>query len=260
MSAITARTPNTWQELEDTVTAILSECGMNADRHVEVVVPRGSIWVDVLAKEYIDGIAQTLVCECKLWKSNIPAETVRHFRTVMQETGAHRGHIISKIGFQSGAVEAAISTNIDLLTFDEFQSLYFDKWLNARLWYMEREIGNFNTYYEPLGRPGYSKLSSDEDRIAYDDVWNEYLFTGLILQPFSPFIRMRRDYPIPSLPLDVSDMESRGVRIPNDIKAVAGYRELFELLQEYARVGLSALREVNPVTRGKRPDDITRDD
>ena len=125
---------------------------------------------------------------------------------------------------------------------------------------MEEEIGNFNTYYEPIGPPGYSRLSSEEEQKSYDRVWNEFLFAGLILQPFSPYIRMVGDYPIPSLPFDVSQMENRGVQVPDEIKTIVEYRELFELLQEYAREGLSELRKVNPITRGKRPEAIFRDD
>ena len=178
----------------------------------------------------------------------------------MQETGAHRGFIISKVGFQSGAVEAATSTNVELLTFSEFQAMYFDKWIHRRLWDIEEDIGDFNTYYEPIGRPGYSKLKSEEERIAYDDVWNKYLFAGLMLMPFSPYVRMIGNYPIPELPFDVSRMESKGIQIPDDIRMATGYREFFEIVQDYARVGLIALRGVNPITRGRPTETITRDD
>ena len=39
-----------------------------------------------------------------------------------------------------------------------------------------------------------------------------------------------------------------------------GYRELLALLEHYAAQGLAALRKVNPVTRGQRPEDVKRDD
>ncbi len=34
-----------------------------------------------------------------------PREKVHAFRTVMDETGANRGYIISRVGFQIGAIE-----------------------------------------------------------------------------------------------------------------------------------------------------------
>lgn len=260
MPAITDNTPDTWEELEEVVTAILLECGMDARRQVQFPTPRGKITVDVYAEETTRGIVQNIVCECKYWKRKIPSSVIREFRTVMQETGAHRGYIISSAGFQLGAVEAAISTNIELLTFVEFQEVYFDKWIHKRLWDIEEEVRDFNIYYEPIGRPGYSQLETEVERIAYDEVWNKYLFAGLMLMPFSPYTRMFGNRPTPELPFDVSEMENGGIHIPDDIKMATAYREFFELVLAYARVGLSALREVNPITRGKPPETDTHDD
>jgi|HubBroStandDraft_4_1064222.scaffolds.fasta_scaffold1395102_1 hypothetical protein len=42
--------------------------------------------------------------------------------------------------------------------------------------------------------------------------------------------------------------------------AASAYREFFAILTEYARNGLQELRVVNPITSGKAPEDITRDD
>jgi hypothetical protein len=184
----------------------------------------------------------------------------------MEETGAHRGYIISRIGFQAGAIEAARATNIELVTFGQFQEAYFSKWISKRLWAIEDEIGNFNTYYEPLGPPGYSALKNDQERVAYDAVWDKYMFAGYILMPFSPYMRLVGDlrggsnYSPPKLPLDVSDLEKRGIVVPKDVKEAKGYRELFETLVRYAKQGLNELRAVNPITRGKRSEEIERDD
>lgn len=117
-------------------------------------------------------------------------EVVHAFRTVVLEAGANRGYIISRVGFQAGAIEAVHSTNIELVTFAEFQNIYFPKWYNKRLWGIENEIGDFNVYYEPLGKPGYSRLGSEAERATYDAVWNEYLFAGVILMRYSPYTRL----------------------------------------------------------------------
>ena len=47
----------------------------------------------------------------------------------MQDLGANHGFIISRNGFQSGAREAARFTNVDLLTWREFEDMIFDLWL-----------------------------------------------------------------------------------------------------------------------------------
>jgi len=54
---------------------------------------------------------------------------VHSFRTVVTELGAHRGFLISRAGFQAGAREAARFTNIDLMSWSEFEDLIFDRWV-----------------------------------------------------------------------------------------------------------------------------------
>jgi hypothetical protein len=238
MRLITAQNPDDWEQLEELVTAILNECGMNARRQASLVLPRGSVDVDVLAEETVEGIVHRIICECKDWKTNIPKEVVHVFRTVMHESGAHRGYIISRVGFQSGAIEAAKATNIELITFAQFQDIYFDKWITRRIRVIEDELGNFNTYYEPFGKPGYSQLTTDEERAAYDAMWHTFLFACMMMIPYSPYMRMVTDQPFPQLPFDVSGLEKQGIVVPNDIKAATGYREFLELLAGYARAGL----------------------
>jgi hypothetical protein len=256
MPLITALAPESWEQLEELVAAILSECGMLAKRQVTLNLPRGKVDVDVFAEEQVDGIIHRTICECKFWKANVPKEVVHAFRTVMQETGANRGYIISRAGFQSGAYDAARATNIELVTFSEFQERYFDKWYRNRVWAVERSIGSFNTYYEPLGPPGWAKLESEDERKAYEAVLDKYLFAGMSLMPFSPYIGMRGTYNAPPMPFDFAKMEERGVTVPADVKAAVGYREFLSLLEEYALRGLPELRAVNPITRGKSSDEL----
>jgi hypothetical protein len=165
----------------------------------------------------------------KLAKS-IPKEVVHAFRTVIQECGAHRGYLISRVGFQSGALETAYLTNIQLVTFHEFQEIYFEKWYEKRRWTIQENIRGFHTYYEMVfGLPGYSRLESDEERAVYDAVWEKYRFAGVVLTAYSPYmIRLGRKAVIPPLPLDpsrIAELEGKGVVFPDDIKAAKAYRE-----------------------------------
>jgi hypothetical protein len=124
----------------------------------------------------------------------------------------------------------------------------------------ENEIGNFNTYYEPIGKPGYSHLKNDAERAAYDEVWHKYLFAGLILMLYSPYSRVIKENApdVCPLPIDVAQMEEQGVEVPEDIKADTAYREFFAILAQYARNGLRELRAVNPITSETAPENITR--
>lgn len=260
MPLITSKMPDTWEELEKTVAAILLECGMESTRTVKLKLPRGSVDIDVVAKEANDGIQNLIICECKNWRTNIPREIVHAFRTVMGEIGANRGYIISRVGFQVGAYEAAEATNISLVTFEEFQERYFAKWYKARLWQIERNIGNFNVYFEPIGRPGYHLLETDQERAAYDAAWNKYAYAGILLMQFSPWSGIAGVLDPPELPLSVGKMEEAGYRVPDDIKAITGYRELLEVLEATAAEGLTELRKLNPITRGRDQSEIDRDD
>jgi hypothetical protein len=251
---ITSELPSKWGALEALVAGILNEAGLVARRNVTLTIPRGSIDVDVLAEDTHDGIVQKIVCECKNWAKNVPKEVVNAFRTVMQECGAHRGYLISRAGFQSGAHEAAHSTNVQLVTFEEFQEVYFEKWYVKRLWAIERNIKGFHTYYEMVfGKPGYSELQNDQERAAYDAVWRRYQFAGVLLTAYSPYSILPGKKPdVPELPLDpsrIAELEEAGVIFPGDIKTTTGYREFFALLEGYALRGLQELRAVNPLTR-----------
>lgn len=84
MPSITTCVPGTWDQLEQLVSEILSECGMTATRQVTLKLPRGGVDVDVLAEDTIDGIIHRTICECKNWNTNIPREVVHAFCTVMQ--------------------------------------------------------------------------------------------------------------------------------------------------------------------------------
>lgn len=75
---------------------------MNVEQGVRLDLPRGHATIDVLADETVQGITQRIICECKNWRTNVLQEKAHAFRTVMQETGAHRGYIISRSGFQAG--------------------------------------------------------------------------------------------------------------------------------------------------------------
>jgi hypothetical protein len=246
MPLITGKNADSWEELELLVEVILNECGMRAKRKAELQLPSGTVVVDVLADE---GINRLTICECKYWCISIPKEVVHAFRTIIHDAGANRGYIISREDSPAEALEAAQATNIEVVTFSQFQTIHFDKWFQHRWWTIENEASNFNAYYELTRRPGYHLLTDDNQRAAYDAIWNKYLFVNLALVPFLSYFRMVEKGPLPSLPFDFSELDKRGSIVPRDIRAATAYREFFELLIHYVKAGLRQLRAVNPTTR-----------
>lgn len=120
--------PPTWQQLQEQVNQILLDIGLESEVGKKISTPRGMVEVDVFAidTKSIDKIQY--IIECKNWSSSIPQAVVHAFTTIMHETGGNIGYIISKQGLQSGAVEYTKNTNIQGLTFMEFQEKYFPVW------------------------------------------------------------------------------------------------------------------------------------
>lgn len=120
--------PSDWRELQERVAQLFSEVGCDAKVGERVKLVRGEKEIDVLVHDSQITPASVYLCECKLWSNPIPQEIIHSFRTILADFGAHRGFIISKAGFQSGAKEAVKNTNLDLVTFRELQAIFFDRW------------------------------------------------------------------------------------------------------------------------------------
>jgi len=120
--------PDTWRALEQRVAAILRECGVSTDVQKEIATARGTAVIDVWAHDALATPAQTYLLECKHWRARVTKSVVHGFRTVVGDSGANWGAIIALSGFQRGAREAARYSNVRLVTWVEFQSLFAGRW------------------------------------------------------------------------------------------------------------------------------------
>jgi hypothetical protein len=111
---ITTATPETWQGLQVEVARILTECQFGVEVEKQIATVRGNVEIDVYAEETVRGRRYVILCECKFWKAAIPQHVIHGFRTVVADTGAHKGYIISIKGFQAGSYSAADLTNVEL--------------------------------------------------------------------------------------------------------------------------------------------------
>jgi hypothetical protein len=143
--------PHDWRKLQDNAALILLECGFESSTEVEIRLARGTVKVDVLARDPSATPPATYVCECKHWQSAVSKDVIHAFRTVVADAGAHRGFIISSTGFQSGAHDAAKHSNIDLVTWQEFQQLFVDRWFHTFMAPSLLQEGNaLHEYTEPI--------------------------------------------------------------------------------------------------------------
>lgn len=104
------------------------------------------------AEEVNKGRLGILLFECKNWRTRILQEKVHAFRTVVTETGANVGYIVSAAGFQKGAYLAAENSNVRLVTWDEFQAEFEQLWIERHLLpTVADRLDPLLTYTEPLG-------------------------------------------------------------------------------------------------------------
>ena len=165
--------PTSWQELERFVAQFFREMGCETSVGRTVSLPRGSVKVDVLVEDPIISPAARYVIECKYWRRRVPKEVVHAFRTVTNEIGADRGFLVATGGFQVGAKEAAVSTNVQLVTWAQLQTLYFDRWLattTAPFHAMSRRIAVMLAYPE---KDDFSDNTMWRGRDLIGDSWSE---------------------------------------------------------------------------------------
>ncbi len=120
--------PSHWRELQDAVCRLFNDIGLVARTNVPIETPRGTVNLDVFATDENSVDKIRYIVECKNWESAIPQSVVHSFTTVMHETGANIGFIVSKHGLQSGAEGYTKNTNIVGLTYADLQKRYFAVW------------------------------------------------------------------------------------------------------------------------------------
>lgn len=92
--------PESWHELQDRIARILRETGVETIVEKSIQTPRGQVTIDVWAHDSAAVPSQTYLIECKRWRTRVPQTVVHAFRTVVGESGANWGAIISASGFQ----------------------------------------------------------------------------------------------------------------------------------------------------------------
>lgn len=180
--------PADWKELQEGVRRIFRNIGLSANVEVDIETPRGSVNVDVVAVDGRSVDKIKYIVECKNWNSPIPQSVVHSFTTVMHETGANIGFIISKFGLQSGARQYTESTNISGFTYLEFQERYFKAWWDR---YFCPRIGDAADrvlqYIEPFNRhrdEEYNRLSINE-KAKFDQIKSLHCGTVMVLSMFN---------------------------------------------------------------------------
>lgn len=235
--------PDSWQALQTEVGRILSECGFAVEVEKKIQSARGIVELDVYAEETVRGRKYAIACECKCWKSRIPQTVVHGFRTVVQEIGANIGYIVSMEGFQSGAVTASDLTNLKLVTWQDFQDIFEESWLEEFFTkQIDEKLSGLMTYSEPLLPVWFEKMTK-EDKAKYFALKDEHDLFGVVMQSLGPYSRMFRKEPIPPLPLRARLKPDPILStIPDYILDETAYRELLDASIAHGEAALAEFR------------------
>jgi restriction system protein len=241
---ITNAIPQTWQDLQQSVGRILMECGFAVETEKVIASPRGSVEIDVYAEENINGRRYALACECKHWGKRIPQTVVHAFRTVVAEVGANVGYLVSLEGFQSGSLAASEMTNLQLVTWQEFQLLFEESWFEAFfVKEVDRRLDALMTYAEPF-LPAWWDNMLEEDQRQYMALKERHDLFGVIAQSLGPYTRMLRpNEPLPKLPLRGNLLPDPLLEsVPNDVLDATAYRELLDAAILHGEAAISEFR------------------
>lgn len=152
MYSMTNRKPKTWIELQVMVAHYFNYSGYQAITPYKIETVRGEVEVDVFVKTDNE-LGNRVICECKFWNTPIPQEKIHAFRTVAADSGASLGIIISKVGFQEGAMLAADKSNIKLFTWEQFLEYLFEKWFTYRKKRLQNISKPLSVYTDPYDIP-----------------------------------------------------------------------------------------------------------
>lgn len=129
--------------MQDKVALLFNEMGYDAKTTRKIKLSNTETKeIDVFVFDPRASINQNILVECKLWRRRVNQEIVHAFLHVMNKAGANTGFIISKAGFQKGAKAAAKGTNINLMTWDQFQDTFKNEWYNYNVSLCERIISD----------------------------------------------------------------------------------------------------------------------
>lgn len=227
MSAKIYHNPTNWKDLEKKVAALLIESGYKSAEKRIIETVRSKREIDVYAEQIIDGRSVITLCECKFWEENVSQTIVDAFLTVIANTGANIGYIISKNGFQSGAKEAAKFTNIKLLTWKEFQNEFFSGWYNNTFKPTITDI--IKTDYDYL--EFYGDDIEDERKEEFYELCRKYNVLHEIRDVYTAFFDDNYrpiDYPI-ELPLSKSLLKNKADWEKQDYYSILGNKLLEEI-------------------------------
>lgn len=223
------REPTDWADLQNLVAQLFSELACEVVVGARLKLVRGTKEIDVWVRDPHTSPPSQYLCECKFWNKPIPQEVIHSFRTVVSDYGAHRGFIISRAGFQSGAREAVRNTNVDLVTFPELQAMFFDRWRIAMAKRFMPYADRLFPYWDYPGK--MPKIKWEKEHVERQQ---ELIKAYLPFVHLGPIVEMRGF--VWELPMTLPALDAQG-NINGKI-TLSSYRQLYDFIDANKDVAL----------------------
>jgi restriction system protein len=244
---IEADAPTTWQELEARVAKVLGECGYEVAVQKNVPLARGDVDVDVWADDR-SSPPNVIAVECKHWATAATKSVVHGFRTVVGDSGANTGLIVSTAGFQEGAVKAAAYSNVRLTNWVEFQEIFVGRWFGLYMAsHLREEADPLVEYTEPINSRIFRKADAlpDDRREQFKALREKYFGLGMGFIPMYVGIPGRSESPtIPDLPLRDTMIETYVDYVPAQVLDATALRPLLGALKDAYASAIAEFDEV----------------
>lgn len=111
-----------WYEFQEEIKDHFVSIGADAETNFRVRGVRTSHDIDVFVRTKFLGEDLIWLVEAKHWKTKVSKSHVLAFRSIIEDVGADRGFMVSSAGFQRGAIEAAVNTNVKLKNLEEMKN------------------------------------------------------------------------------------------------------------------------------------------
>src|SRR5262245_31943731 len=103
-----------WRSYQEEAADFFRSLGQEAVTDAKIKGARTEHDVDVLVTIDLASFKIKWLVECKHWKTSVTKLHVLALREIVSDVGADRGIILCEAGFQSGAIEAANLTNVQV--------------------------------------------------------------------------------------------------------------------------------------------------
>jgi hypothetical protein len=142
-----------WKDYQEEAAAYYRQLGLSAETDATIDGARGRHKVDVAVRGNRAGVDFLWIVECKYWNRAVPKEVVATLSAVIQDSGADRGIVLSRKGYQSGAPMLARLSNITLTSLDELR-------INTEDEYVRRQCALLSARCEAIYRAVHRRVTS----------------------------------------------------------------------------------------------------